>query len=270
MNKLMQRVVTAAVLLVAVLAVLFLLPRLAALTVLGLFLLLAAWEWSAFLRIEGPPLRVAYVGFILLLMVGMGGLFEYRLSLAPVLWIGILWWLVALVWVSRYPTGIRRDVAAFCGIIVLLPAWVGLLVLLGSNERGPEFVLLVLSVIWAADIGAYFTGRWFGRTKLAPKVSPGKTWEGVAGGLIAAAAAAALGARWLGLPVGLLVPAGMSVAAISIVGDLTVSMFKRNAGLKDSGHLFPGHGGVLDRIDSITAGLPLFALEAAWIGIIVN
>lgn len=270
MNKLMQRVVTAVVLLALVLAVFFLLPLWAALTVLGLFVLLAAWEWSGFLQIDGVLLRVAYVGLILLLIVGMGWLFAHDLSLIPVLWISLLWWAVALVWVLRYPTPIRRDVGAFCGVVVLLPAWAGLLVLLGSDEHGPANVLTLLAVIWAADIGAYFTGRRFGRTKLAPNISPGKTWEGVAGGLIAAAATAAAAAAWLDVPVRLLLPVGVSVAGISIVGDLTVSMFKRHAGLKNSGRLFPGHGGVLDRVDSITAGLPLFALEATWIGIIVT
>ena len=115
-------------------------------------------------------------------------------------------------------------------------------------------------------MGAYFAGRRFGRVRLAPRVSPGKTWEGVIGGLICAAITAAAGAAILGHAVGPALPLGMSVAAISVVGDMTVSMFKRNAGLKDSGNLFPGHGGVLDRVDSVTAAAPLFILEAGWLG----
>jgi phosphatidate cytidylyltransferase len=154
--------------------------------------------------------------------------------------------------------------------LTLLPAWVALLALLRATDRGIEYLLFVLVIIWAADIGAYFTGRRFGRTKLAVEVSPGKTWEGFAGGLAAAGLVAAIGARWLDLPELILVPVGLSVAAISVVGDLTVSMFKRHAHLKDSGSLFPGHGGVLDRVDSITAGVPLFALIAVWMGIIAN
>jgi phosphatidate cytidylyltransferase len=270
MKKLLQRVVTAIVLLAILLTVLFgLSPRAAVLT-LGLLVVVAAWEWSGFLGFSSTAYRAAYSGLILLIMAATARFVPHILPLAPVLWISLLWWGIAFAWVLRYPTPIRPDIAAMCGVLTLVPAWAGLLALLQDTERGSENVLLVLSVIWAADIGAYFTGRRFGRTKLAPDVSPGKTWEGVAGGLVAAGIAGAAGAQWLNLPVMVLVFAGLSVAAISVVGDLTVSMFKRHAGLKDSGRLFPGHGGVLDRLDSITAGVALFALEALWIGIINN
>ena len=270
MNKLQQRVVTAVILLAVLLFVFFRLPPAVAIGVVGLFLAVAAWEWSGFLSAESTAIRVAYVGLILILMAVAVWAFPARLSPVPLLWTSLLWWGIAFIWVLRYPTPIRRDIGAVCGVLVLLPAWVGLLVLLGASERGPEYVLLVLSVIWAADIGAYVTGRTVGRTKLAPTVSPGKTWEGVAGGVFAAGCAAAVGAMALDLSTGFLVPAGLSVAAISVIGDLTVSMFKRHAGLKDSGRIFPGHGGVLDRVDSITAGMPLFTLEAVWMGIVAN
>jgi phosphatidate cytidylyltransferase len=119
--------------------------------------------------------------------------------------------------------------------------------------------MTVLAIVWAADVGAYAFGRWLGRTKLAPAVSPGKTWEGVAGGLLLAGVAAGLAAPWLDLPVARLAGLGVVTALASVLGDLTQSMFKRNAGLKDSGKLLPGHGGVLDRIDSLTAAIPVFA-----------
>ncbi len=128
-------------------------------------------------------------------------------------------------------------------------------------------LLFVISIVWAADIGAYFTGKRFGRVKLAPNVSPGKTWEGVLGGLAAVALLALVRARWLEIDFAVLLPFCLAVAIISIVGDLTVSMFKRHAGLKDSGRFFPGHGGVLDRIDSVTAAAPLFALGISWVGL---
>jgi len=226
------------------------------------------WEWSAFLKVETVTLRVAYAGLILLLMVGLFQLFPDRRSLTPVLWMGLAWWGVAFVWVLRYPTSIRRDIGAVCGILVLLPCWAGLLVLLLSSERGSVYVLFIVLIIASADIGAYFVGRLFGRTLLAPAVSPGKTWEGLAGGLAGAVAAAVLGAILLGLRPMVWAGVGLSVAAMSVVGDLAVSMFKRDAGLKDSGGLFPGHGGVLDRIDSLTAATPLFVLVAVWLGII--
>ncbi len=138
-----------------------------------------------------------------------------------------------------------------------------------TRDSGPVLVLIMLVIVWAADIGAYFVGRAVGRVKLAPQVSPGKTWEGVIGGLAAATLAAIVAAGWAGLTIAQGVGLGISVAAISVIGDLTVSMFKRNAGLKDSGRLFPGHGGVLDRIDGVTAAAPLFAIEATWLGMIV-
>jgi len=266
----MQRVVTAVVLLALLLVVLFMLPESATIGLLGLFLVVAAWEWSGFLRIETLAWRMAYVGLISgLTVVSLSG-YPGWLPLTPILWLSLAWWGLAFIWVLRYPTPIRRDVGAVCGILVMLPAWVGLVALLRAPDGGPVYLLCALMIVWAADIGAYFIGRRFGRTRLAPEVSPGKTWEGFLGGLFAAGLAAGFGAIWLGLPVVFMVPMGLCVAAISVMGDLTVSMFKRSAGLKDSGQLFPGHGGVLDRIDSITAAVPLFALGATWLGVIVD
>jgi phosphatidate cytidylyltransferase len=132
---------------------------------------------------------------------------------------------------------------------------------------GVEYLIFTLLIVWAADAGAYFAGKKFGRVKLAPAISPGKTWEGVVGGLLLVAALAAVIAVWQGVSIGVLLPFCLAVAAISIVGDLTVSMFKRTAGVKDSGSLFPGHGGVLDRVDSVAAAAPLFALGLGWLGL---
>ena len=128
-------------------------------------------------------------------------------------------------------------------------------------------MLYLLTLVWVADIGAYFVGRGFGRVKLAPKISPGKTWEGVLGGLCAVLLLAAIGSTYLQIGISVLVPFCLAVAMLSVVGDLTVSRFKRSAGVKDSGKLFPGHGGLLDRIDSVTAAAPLFALALTWIGL---
>jgi phosphatidate cytidylyltransferase len=132
---------------------------------------------------------------------------------------------------------------------------------------GPAYLLFALFVVWGADVGAYFAGRRFGRVKLAPSISPGKTWEGVIGGLLTVAVVASVFAASLGLEPGLIVPFSMAAAALSVVGDLTVSMFKRTAGLKDSGKLFPGHGGILDRIDSVSAAAPLIAIGLTVAGV---
>jgi len=141
---------------------------------------------------------------------------------------------------------------------------------LASRGRihGPEILFLLLLLVIGADIGAFFAGRSFGRRKLAPRVSPGKTWEGAIGGLAAVALIAWAGAAYLGLPIGAGVAFGCAVGIFSIVGDLTESMFKRAAGLKDSGALLPGHGGMLDRIDSVTAAAPLYALGLFGSGVI--
>ncbi|HEX2139515.1 MAG TPA: phosphatidate cytidylyltransferase, partial [Woeseiaceae bacterium] len=132
----------------------------------------------------------------------------------------------------------------------------------------------VLIIVWAADVGAYFAGKRWGRVKLAPNISPGKTWEGVIGGLFAVVVVLVLASRYwvdleaLGTDIAAVVPFCLAVATLSIIGDLTVSMFKRNAGLKDSGRFFPGHGGVLDRIDSVAAAAPLFTLGIGWMGLV--
>jgi len=267
MNKLTQRIITAFVLIVVLLLVFFTLPAAAALGVLGIFVIIAAWEWSGFLSLDSIGLRAAYVALLVGLIVAVPWAIPEHLPLLPLLSIGLAWWCCAFVWVMRYPTPIRRDVGALCGLLVILPAWAGLVALFGLADRGAAYVLFVLAIVWAADIGAYFVGRRIGRHKLAPSVSPGKTWEGLVGGLVAAAAAAGGGAVWFGLNPVVFVAVGVAVAAISVVGDLTVSMFKRNAGLKDSGNLFPGHGGVLDRVDSVTAAVPLFVLALTLLGL---
>ncbi|MGB5544409.1 MAG: phosphatidate cytidylyltransferase, partial [Gammaproteobacteria bacterium] len=144
------------------------------------------------------------------------------------------------------------------GLLVMPLGWLFLFALL--QEWGAQWTLFLFLLVAAADVGAFFSGRAFGRHKLAVKVSPGKTWEGVGGGLLAVAAVAAGGAVWFGTGLALTIAGAVVVAAFSVLGDLTISMLKRAAGLKDSGNIFPGHGGVLDRIDSLLAALPLFIL----------
>jgi phosphatidate cytidylyltransferase len=174
------------------------------------------------------------------------------------------WWLAALGWAFFFPTSIPGPLRWLCGIAVLVPLFVALAELYSS---GPQYLLCSLFVVWAADVGAFFFGKQFGRVKLAPAISPGKTWEGVVGGLFVVGIVAAVFAMILDVPAAVLIPFSLAAAALSIVGDLTVSMFKRTAGVKDSGALFPGHGGILDRIDSVAAAAPLFVLGLGWLGI---
>ncbi len=266
MSKLTQRIITAIALVAVLLVVFFLLPPVAGVGILAIFILVAAWEWAGFLLLRANLARFGYVALIVALLV-MGGLqVENARFVQAVLWIGLAWWAVAFFWVLRYPTPISAMAGAISGVLVLVPSCIALVSLFLYADRGPELVLLLLSMVWAADIGAYFAGRRIGRVKLAPQVSPGKTWEGVIGGLLAASVVGVGAGVLLQVSVAVTVPLALAVAAVSVIGDLTVSMFKRNAGLKDSGKMFPGHGGVMDRVDGVTAAAPLFSLTACQFG----
>lgn len=268
MSKLLTRVVTALVLLLILLVVFFRLPPAAAVGLLGVFTVAAAWEWGGFAGHEATTARLAFAVGVAAIITWLGMVVPEELPVMPVLYVSLLWWCIATVLVIRFPVALPVVWRLPCGLLVLLPAWVAMLTLLRAPEGGPELLLLALAVVWAADVGAYFAGRYFGRIRLAPRVSPGKTWEGVAGGLAATALVAAGGAWLLGMPIAALVVISVGAAGLSIIGDLTVSIFKRAAGLKDSGTLFPGHGGVLDRIDSVAAAMPLFVVSAAWVGVL--
>lgn len=260
-----QRIITAVVAGAVLLLVLFVLPTDGAIGVIALLMLAAAWEWSGFLGPVGTPSRVVYVALIAVLLALVTWRLNDAASVAVILKLGLAWWFAALVWVFFYPTSIAVPVRWICGALVIVPTHMALLSL---YAYAPGILLFALIVVWVADMGAFFAGKRFGRVKLAPSISPGKTWEGVIGGL-AAVVLLLLVVRVAGLDVdvAVLIPFCLAVAALSIVGDLTVSMFKRNAGVKDSGTLFPGHGGVLDRIDSVAAAAPLFALGLSWIGL---
>jgi phosphatidate cytidylyltransferase len=257
-----QRILTAIVAGAALLVVLFVLPPVAAEIVMAAFFLAAAWEWSGFLSLRTVATRLAYVAGIAALLGAVGWLLPLWLSrdavFDAVLRVGLAWWFAALVWAFFWPTRIAKPVGWVCGALVMVPAYIALVKL---YALAPAVLLFVLVIVWAADIGAYFTGKRFGRVQLAPNISPGKTWEGVIGGLSAVVVVLVLASvYWLEIDIAIVVPFCLAVATISIVGDLTVSMFKRNAGLKDSGKVFPGHGGVLDRIDGVLAALPIFVL----------
>ena len=257
-----ERVITALIAVALLLLVLFLLPRAAAQAIIALLVLAGAWEWSGFLGTASTPLRATYVGLIAVLIGVVTWLapqingFLFQVALA--------WWICALVWTLFYPTPIPALVRWSAGALVLVPLYGALIALYLAS---PAILLGALLIVWAADTGAFVAGKLFGRVKLAPQISPGKTWEGVIGGLLTVAVLAVAGAYLFDARVSVLVPFCLAVACASIVGDLTVSMFKRTAGLKDSGSIFPGHGGVLDRVDSVAAAAPLFALGVAWTGL---
>ncbi|HNP34669.1 MAG TPA: phosphatidate cytidylyltransferase [Woeseiaceae bacterium] len=257
-----ERIVTAIIAFSALLVVLFILPPIAAELAIAAVIIAGAWEWSAFLGKPSGLIRIVYVSLIAACMAALGLLWPE--GVLPLLQTALLWWLLALVWTFVFPTRIPLVGRWLCGILVLVPLYAALVLL---YRVSPTLLLFALIIVWSADIGAYFFGKRFGRHKLAPAISPGKTWEGVLGGLLLVAALIVGRSFWVDSNLLVLLPFCLGVAAVSIIGDLTVSMFKRTAGLKDSGALFPGHGGVLDRIDSVAAAAPVFALGMRWVGL---
>lgn len=255
------RIVTALILLAGFLVVLFVLPLWGAGVAFAAASGVAGWEWAGMLNMKEMQRR----GFAVLIAVACLGC-AFVPAIWPILWVlaAGFWMLVVPLWFRQKWMLPRGALGVAVGLLLLLPTWAALMALL---QRGPGWLFAAMAVIWVADIAAYFAGRAFGRTKLAPSISPGKTREGAYGaglGVLAYALGAALlagiplpdsGAGWLVAVTGLWLLTG-----VSILGDLFESMAKRAAGIKDSSHLLPGHGGVLDRIDSLTSALPVVAL----------
>lgn len=257
------RIITAIMSLVLIGLVLFVLPPQYAEWLIGLLLVAGAWEWAGFLELSSFAARAAYTAFITVGLVLVYLVFPEQTPL--VLEIACVWWVIAFLWTFRFPTAIPMAVRGICGLLVIVPLYAALILLF---RLGVDYLIFTLLIVWAADAGAYFAGKAFGRVKLAPAISPGKTWEGVIGGLLLVGGLAVAVGVWRDLNIAVFLPFCLAVAAISVVGDLTVSMFKRTAGVKDSGALFPGHGGVLDRVDSVAAAAPLFALGLSLLGLV--
>jgi phosphatidate cytidylyltransferase len=249
------RLITAVALLAMFLPILFWAPA-------GLWALLAAlviglggFEWG---RISGFPAPLPWVyGGVLagcaLALHFFAGQKEFQQGL---LWAAVMFWaLVAPLWLALRWEIRSPFILATVGVIVLLPTWVALVTL---RDFGPWYLLGLLAVVWIGDSAAFFVGRRFGSRKLAPAISPGKTWEGVAGaGLALLIYASAVSASIHGLRIAGALLLTLALFFFSILGDLFESWMKRVAGVKDSGGMLPGHGGVLDRIDALTAALPV-------------
>lgn len=271
-----QRVTTALFLApLPILAVLFLpTPWLAA--AVAAVLLAGLWEWTHFAGVHERLPRAAFLAANALLMASLvwgGGPSLFTLKLATLL--GVLWWGLVCLWLARPDFGradtpANRSLKLLAGTLGIVPAWCALGWLHSEDPYGARWTLYAIALVWVADSGAYFAGSKWGRRKLAPAISPGKSWEGVYGGLAACAlfaipAVPVLGLSWSQLPALWLVT--LAVAGISVVGDLFESLMKRHSGVKDSGALFPGHGGLMDRLDSLLAALPVFVVGKAWLGL---
>ncbi|MEO5573465.1 MAG: phosphatidate cytidylyltransferase [Gammaproteobacteria bacterium] len=229
---------------------------------LALLVAIGAWEWAGLIGFNTALQRAFYTVLLLFCLWAAS-----YLPVMAVLAAACVGWLIGLVWVVRFPAG--RSLwtpslsGALVGLFVLIPPWVALLTLHDGDSRGPYFVLFLLAMIWLADTAAYFAGRRWGSLRLAPNVSPGKTWEGLWGAVLAVALYALISGvmAFTGATILMFVVLCLVTLLFSILGDLLESMFKRQAGVKDSGKLLPGHGGILDRIDSLTAAAPVFVLS---------
>ncbi|GAB2569154.1 phosphatidate cytidylyltransferase [Dyella jejuensis] len=270
-----QRVVTALLLAPLVILLVLLVPTNIFAWLLAATFLAAAWEWTRLAGMKSRVSRGVLLGLSAALFVALWLLRASGWAWPALIAAGVAWWLLVCVWLRHFsfgasPTPENRNLKLLAGMFVIFPAWVAAVDIHGSQPHGHIWAFLAMLLVWAADTGAYFAGRFFGKRKLAPQISPGKTWAGVYGAFAASALVIVVAGWLLGVHdlrlVGLVVVAIVAVAS-SIVGDLLESLMKRHANVKDSGALFPGHGGLLDRLDSIFAALPVFALGKLLLGL---
>lgn len=282
------RLIAALVMAPTAIAAILLLPTAWLVTLAAVVFLMGLWEWYGLADIDETLAKTVLLLAHLALMVALvwasrsGSGFSFALFELATL-VGVIWWLLALVWLGRYQfasdhTTHARVFKLAAGAFAIIPAWCALgwlhasdpgASLVGSIPKGHFWLLTALMMVWAADSGAYFVGRRFGRHKLSPRISPNKTVEGLIGGLVAGVAMALAisllaGAERSQLPAIALV--ALAATLFSVAGDLFESLLKRHAGVKDSGSLIPGHGGVLDRLDGVLAALPAFALGKGLMG----
>jgi phosphatidate cytidylyltransferase len=269
-----QRVLTALILAPLVIAAVLLLPNDSLALLLALVVTVGAREWAVLSGINPWFGQLLYSLTLLLIMF----VIFYQLPPAGYLWVvgfSVFWWVTVFFRLTRFQGSEHASAGfeplrALEGVAVLVPAWLALVVLHRIPNGGPVLLLFLLILIWSADIGAYFAGHRWGRTKLAPRVSPGKTREGVYGAMASALICGLFLVWWLGTELErapLLLLLCLITTLFSVAGDLFESLLKRRRGLKDSGTLLPGHGGMLDRIDSLTAAAPLFMLGLILFGV---
>lgn len=275
-----QRIITALILAPLAIAGIFLLPIKFFMLFVAAIFLLASKEWGAFVDPDSTSSSILYIfGFVLaitLMLLPIETVWSVD-GINPMIFNGLIvaaiWWAVSLVLVANYPKmtafwATNKVIKAIFGLLTLIPFFWAMIVLRSINIHhdfyyGGALLMYVFLLVWAADTGAYFCGKSFGKYKLAPNVSPGKTTEGFIGGAVSSMAVAFLASIVLNIQtekMALFFVAALITTFVSALGDLSESIFKREAKLKDSGNLLPGHGGILDRIDSLTAAVPVFTL----------
>ena len=273
------RVMTALAMMPFAVAGILLLPTPWLVALAAVLFLVGLWEWFKLAEIDDSLARtvllVLNVGLMAALAWGSrtasgGTLVLFELAVV----LGVVWWLLACLWLKHYTFASDHDSHArvfklAAGTLAVVPAWCALALLHASQPNGHRWLLVALAIVWAGDTGAYFAGRAFGKHKLAPRISPNKTVEGLLGGMACALLAASLLGWFAGATMAqqpLLLGVALAAFLASVVGDLFESLLKRHIGVKDSGDILPGHGGILDRIDAVLAALPVFALGKLWLG----
>ena len=284
-----QRILTALILAPLAIAAIFYLP----INYFGGFILavmaIGAWEWGPLMGVTGKAKRWAFV-ISTALLIAVFWWYQpleqiWLINKKPeqavlsVLWLAVIWWILSAVLTYMYPKlskfwSNNRAIRGVFGLLTLVPTWLAFMVLRThdySLERysGAQLIMLLFLIVWSADVGAYFVGKAFGKHKLLPNVSPGKTIEGFLGGIVFSCLMVVLAGYivgWNSTQFTTVLMVTILMTTVSVLGDLNESMFKRQAGVKDSGTLLPGHGGILDRIDSLTATAPIYALCYIMIG----
>jgi phosphatidate cytidylyltransferase len=284
-----QRIITALILAPAAISAIFYLSLINFAAVILVVMAIGAWEWGPLMGCASKRYRIAFVSITSILIA----MLWYFLTLdqlwqAPkllteqaniVLWLAVAWWFLSAGLTFVYPRcsafwSSHRSVRGLFGWLTLVPTWLAFMVLRTSEYQvdsyhGAQLLMFLFLMVWSADVGAYFVGKSIGKHKLLPNVSPGKTLEGFLGGVIFACIMVSIAGYfidWSFEQYCIVIPVTILITTISVLGDLNESMFKRQAGVKDSGTILPGHGGVLDRIDSLTATAPIYALCYAYLG----
>ena len=271
-----QRVITALILTPLIIWAIFALPDTWFNLLLLLFIGLAGWEWALLVGLKKTILRIIFAAILSIFWVASVFYIEpTQDQLLILLWLLIAWWLLRTVRIVIYK-GKQASVEKFhpgraLNALIVIAAPFYLVHVLRNMNDMPGYLLYALMIIWAADTFAYFAGRQWGKQKLAPMVSPGKSWQGVYGAIASGVVATIIGSYVFGFGVTqsfLLLAITLITISMSIIGDLSESLYKRELDIKDSGHILPGHGGVLDRIDSLTAAIPVFMLGMYYMGLL--
>ncbi|ALO34330.1 phosphatidate cytidylyltransferase [Colwellia sp. MT41] len=278
-----QRIITALILAPTAITAIFYLPISYFAGLLMAIIAIGAWEWARFIGLTNTIQRLAYV-WVTTALIGL--LWWYLpvdtawftvtglpFELTSLLWLSVIWWFFAALLMFSYPKSStlwakNRLVIGLFGWLTLVPTWLAFMILRTHNYtldeyHGAQLLMYLFMLVWSADVGAYFIGKAMGKHQLMPNVSPGKTREGFLGGVFCAVIltlVVGISLHWTSKQFISALLVTVLISSISVIGDLTESMFKRQAGVKDSGAILPGHGGILDRIDSLTATAPVFAL----------